>query len=98
MQEDRMSGDPPEGEWVPPAREDAKWQRVALEIVLDECPHQLSEMELVLEVIGDKPSLRERDGCERAIEDLVRGGLLQRCEAMLSPTRAARLFASLGLA
>jgi len=97
MQEDRMSGDPPEGEWVPPAREDAKWQRVVLEILLDEYPHQLSELELSREVLGDKASLREQDACQRAIEDLVRGGLLQRCESLILPTRPARLFASLGL-
>jgi hypothetical protein len=86
------------------ARDDAKWQQAVLGCLLDQSPYrasrpsQLNKAELAREVLGENPGFAERDAFERAIEDLIRAGLLQHCEAMILVTRAAQHCASLELA
>lgn len=89
MQENSMP------DWVTPADEDRKAQAEVLVLVLDELPHQLTKLELGRQMLSENPGFAERDRFERAVEDLVRAGLLQRCEALVLATRAARHFASL---
>jgi hypothetical protein len=97
MHKDRNNSEDSDDEWITPDREDAKWQARILAVLLDEYPHQLSKLELARELLGENPGFPERDALERAIEDLTRAGLLQRCESLILLTRAARLFASLEL-
>lgn len=80
------------------ARDDAKWQQAVLGCLLDQFPLHLNKTELAREVLGENPGFAERDAYERAIEDLVRAGLLQRCGAMILVTRAAQHCAGLELA
>jgi hypothetical protein len=82
-------------DWETPADEDAQAQAEVLVLVLDELPHQLTKLELGRQILGENPGFRERDRFERAVEDLVRAGLLQRCEALILATRAARHFNNL---
>jgi hypothetical protein len=79
------------------AKDDALWQRAVLGRLLDEYPHLLMQFELERMMLGATPIFAARDGFERAVEDLIRAGLLQRCEAMILLTGAARHFASLEL-
>lgn len=95
MHADRMAGDRLGDDWSLPDREDAKWQRAVLALLLDQQPRQLSQAEVAREILDEKPCFEERDAFERAVEGLIKGGLLRRCESLLLPTRAARLFASL---
>ena len=78
-----------------PEREDAQAQAEVLVLVLEALPHQLTKLELAREILGENPGFEARDGFERAVEDLIRAGLLQRCEALVLATRAARHFDSL---
>jgi hypothetical protein len=39
--------------------------------------------------VGDPDDFAKRDGVERAVRELVKGGLLFRCQGTLLPTRAA---------
>jgi hypothetical protein len=89
MQENSMP------DWETPAEEDAQAQAEVLLLVLNELPHQLTKLELARQMLGENPGFRERDLFERAVDDLVRVGLLQRCEELILPTRAARHFDSL---
>lgn len=97
MHSDRMPPDSSGDEQFENARDDAAWRSRVLALVLAEDPHQLTELELVRELLGPDPNFAERDALERAIGDLVRGGLVQRNESLIWLTRAARLFASLEL-
>lgn len=93
----------------PNERDDAQWQRAILAVLLAECPyrasspyrgscpHQLSELELARELLGENPGSAERAAFERAVEVLISVGLLQRCQAMIFVTLAARHFDSLEL-
>lgn len=97
MQENCSSAFSDEDEFALPDREDAKWQARVISLVLSEYPHQLSKLEIACELLSEKPGFEERDGLERAIEDLSNAGLLRRCESLILLTRAARHFASLEL-
>lgn len=92
MQENSMR------DWQTPADEDAQAQAEVLSLVLNELPHQLTKLELAGQMLGQNPGFAERDRFERAVEDLIRAGLLQRCEALILATRAARHFNSLPMA
>lgn len=97
MQEDRNSGRDPEQGQCQSESNDAEWQGAVLALIWDEHPDQFSESELIREAVGEHPDFRERDGCERAIESLIREGLLQRSGSLVILTRAARSFARLEL-
>lgn len=86
MHSDRMT--PGETGGGTNADEDAKWQGRVLGFVLFEHPHQMSEREIIREMVGEKPSFEQRDAVERAIEEIVRAGLFRRCESMVLLTRA----------
>jgi hypothetical protein len=62
-----------------PASEDRQVERAVLSHVIDAHPSTLLLSDLI----------SERDGIERAVRDLVKGGLLFRCEGTVLPTRAA---------
>ena len=89
MHENSMS------DWEAPADQDAQAQAAVLALILDELPHQLTKLELARQMLGENPGFSERDRFERAVEDLIRAGLLQRCEALILATRAARHFNNL---
>jgi hypothetical protein len=86
MHEDRSRGDSTPASSN--ADEDYKWQGRVLGFVLHEYPHQLTEKEIVREMVGEKPSFDQRDAVERAIEEVVRAGLFRRCESMVLLTKA----------
>lgn len=69
---------------------DAQVQEAVLDVVLDHHPTVLTEAEIVRDFASG-----EADNVERAIRDLVAGGLLRREGESVFPTRAALHFASL---
>lgn len=71
-----------------PAREDAMYQRVVLELVLEVHPAQLTEAELIREATTDAKSFTRDDRIKRAVRDLERAGLLHRSGGFVLPTRA----------
>ncbi|HEX5762000.1 MAG TPA: hypothetical protein VFY04_02655 [Solirubrobacterales bacterium] len=77
-------------EALAPAREDARWQARVLSLLLAEIPHPLSEKEIARELLDEEPDFADEDGIKRAIQDLIRVGLAQRAETLISPSRAAR--------
>jgi len=82
------------------ARQEAKekllrWQERVLSLALEEDPRQLSELEIVRELVGKEPDYDQAIAVGRAIEELVHACLLRRCESLLILTRAARHFARL---
>lgn len=95
MQSDGISQEDSGSDDFVNARDDATLQRAVLDLLLEQRPHQLNETELAREVLGENPNFEQRDAFERAVEDLIRAALLQRWEAMILLTRAARHFASL---
>jgi hypothetical protein len=72
-----------------PANEDAAYQRVVLDLILEVHPTQLTEAELIREASADTASFARDDALECAIRDLVRVGLLHRHGEFVVPTRAA---------
>lgn len=97
MQQNRIPRDQAEADPLEPGSDDAKRQGAILALLWDEHPDQLSESELIREIAGEDPEFRERDECQRAIEGLIREGLLQRSGPLVILTRAARSFARLEL-
>jgi len=79
----------------PNAEEDRQWQSAVLNHVLAEDPRQLSEKEIIRALAGEKLEFDQVDAARRAIEELIRAGVLRRCEAMVLLTKPARHFASL---
>jgi hypothetical protein len=71
---------------------DARDQAGVLRQVLSLWPQALTLDELVREMTAAAPEFSERDRIERAVSDLVAGGLLHRNGAFVLPTRAAVLF------
>jgi hypothetical protein len=71
-----------------PASEDQRTERVVLFHVIEAYPSTLRPSDLIRE-LGGAEGFTERDGIERAVRDLVRGGLLFRCEGAVLPTRTA---------
>jgi hypothetical protein len=71
-----------------PAREDQQIERAVLSHVLDAHPTTLRLSDLIRE-LGDVDDFTKRDAVERAVRELVKGGLLFRCEGAVLPTRQA---------
>ena len=73
---------------APNAAEDLKDERAILVCVVETFPQTLLLSDLIREV-GDPDDFAKRDGVERAVRELVMGGLLFRCEGTVLPTRTA---------
>lgn len=71
-----------------PAAEDLKDERAILVHVVETFPGTMRLSELIREMDGAE-DFAKRDGVERAVRELVRGGLLFRCEGVVLPSRAA---------
>jgi hypothetical protein len=70
------------------AGEDQQLERVVLTHVIEVHPATLRLSDLIRE-LGDPDDFSTRDGIERAVRDLVKGGLLFKCEGAVLPTRQA---------
>ena len=70
------------------AAEDRKDERAALSHVVESYPDTLRLSDLLRE-LGDPDDPTERDRIERAVRELVKAGLLFRCEGAVLPTRTA---------
>ena len=71
---------------------DARDQAGVLRQVLSLYPQALTLEEVVREMTAAAPEFSERDRIERAVNDLVAGGLMHRNGNFVLPTRAALLF------
>jgi hypothetical protein len=80
-----------------PAGEDRQDERAVLAHVIDIHPATLRLSDLIRE-LGDPQDFAKRDRIERAVRELVKGGLLFRCEGGVLPTRAALYLCELELA
>ena len=79
------------------AEEDHRDQAGVLRHVLSIYPEILTQDELIREMTGgaSPPAFAERDRIERAVRDLIAGGLLNEDAKLVLPTRAAVLSHSL---
>jgi hypothetical protein len=77
------------------AAEDDRDQLAVLQEVLSIYPEQMTLDELVRAMTLDASVFSERDRIERAVRDLIAGGLLHRVGALILPTRAAVNFYAL---
>ena len=71
-----------------PAREDRQMEQAVLSHVLDVHPATLRLADLLRE-LGEPGNFAQLDAVERAVRELVKGGLLFRCEGAVLPTRSA---------
>ncbi len=71
---------------VEPGKEDQQAEWAVLSHVLDVHPATLRLAYLIRE-LSDSDAFGERDRVERAVRELVKGGLLFRCEGAVLPTR-----------
>ena len=71
--------------------EDRQEERRVLAHVVQMYPSHLRLSDVIRE-LGDPKEFAERDAIERAVRELIAGGLLFRCETMILPTRAALKF------
>jgi hypothetical protein len=71
------------------AAEDIKDRARVLREVLDLYPETLTLDELVRELTVDSVEFPERDRVQRAVRDLIAGGLIHRVGDLVLPTRAA---------
>lgn len=96
-----MANDNPMGAREPrattTAEQDQRDQAAVLRHVLSIYPEVLTKDELIREMIGgaSSPGFVERDRIERAVRDLIAGGLLHEDAKLVLPTRAAVLAYSL---
>ncbi len=95
MHSERISDDDFDGPEHTPEQEDSLWQVRIVSFLLGEYPDQLSKLELARELLSENAGFSERDGFERAVEDLIRAGLLRQCESLILLTRPARHLAGL---
>jgi hypothetical protein len=77
------------------AAEDDRDQRGVLREVLFIYPEQVTLDELVLAMTMNVSGLHLSDRVERAVRELIAGGLLRRIDALVLPTRAAVNFYAL---
>jgi hypothetical protein len=77
------------------AAEDDRDQLAVLREVLFIYPEQMTLDELVRAMTLNASGFSERDGIERAVRELVAGGLLHRVDSLVLPTRAAVNFYAL---
>jgi HEPN domain-containing protein len=80
-----------------PADEDRTHEGAVLAHIIATHPATLRLSDLLRE-LGDAGGFSERDAIERAVRELVKGGLLFRCEGAVLPTRAALYLSELGMA
>lgn len=75
------------------AEQDHRDQAGVLRHVLSIYPEVLTQPELIREMTGgaSSPGFAERDRIERAVRDLIAGGLLHEDAKLVLPTRAAVL-------
>ena len=71
-----------------PAAEDLRDERAIFVHVVESFPETLRLSDLIRD-LGDPEDFGERDRIERGVRELVRGGLLFRCEGVVLPTRTA---------
>ena len=71
-----------------PAAEDQRDERAVLMHVVECHPATLRLSDLIRD-LSDPEEFSERDRIERAVGELVKGGLLFRCEGAVLPTRSA---------
>jgi hypothetical protein len=71
-----------------PAAEDLSNERAVLVHVVETFPETLRLSDLFRE-LGDPEDFGKRDDIERAVRELVKDGLLFRCEGTVLPTRTA---------
>jgi hypothetical protein len=71
------------------AAQDVKDRARVLREVLDLYPETLTLDELVRELTIDSVESEERDRVQRAVRDLIAGGLIHRVGDLVLPTRAA---------
>jgi hypothetical protein len=71
------------------AAEDHRDEKMVLVHILEAHPATLLLSDLIRELASDPENFPERDGIERAVRELVKGGLLFRCEGAVLPTRQA---------
>jgi hypothetical protein len=71
------------------AAQDVKDRARVLREVLDLYPETLTLEELVRELTVDSVEFEERDRVQRAVRDLIAGGLVHRVGDLVLPTRAA---------
>jgi hypothetical protein len=71
-----------------PAAEDLRDERAIFVHVVETFPETLRLSELIRD-LGDPEDFGERDRIERAVRELVRGGVLFRSESVVLPTRTA---------
>jgi len=79
---------------VDPDAEDRLAEGAVLRHVIATHPATLRLSDLIRE-ISESDSFGERDRIERAVRELVKGGLLFRCEGAVLPTRQALYLADL---
>jgi hypothetical protein len=72
-----------------PAAEDQRDERAVYVHVVETHPATLTLSDLIRE-LSDPEEFSERDRIERAVRELVKGGLLFRAECGVLPTRAAQ--------
>ncbi|MGN6256037.1 MAG: hypothetical protein ACTHO8_13805 [Solirubrobacterales bacterium] len=77
------------------AAEDDRDQLAVLHEVLVIYPEQMTLDELVRAMTLNASGFSERDGIERAVRELIAGGLLHRVGELVLPTRAAVNFYAL---
>jgi hypothetical protein len=70
------------------AAEDLRNERAVLVHLVETYPQTLRLSDLIREMGGSK-DFEKRDGIERAVRELVNGGLLFRCSGAVLPTRTA---------
>lgn len=70
------------------AAEDLKEERAIFVHLLETFPQTLRLSDLIRE-LGGSGDFAKRDSIERAVKELIRGGLLFRCSGAVLPTRAS---------
>jgi hypothetical protein len=70
------------------AAEDLRDERAVLVHLVETFPQTLRLSDLIREM-GGSEDFEKRDGVERAVRELVNGGLLFRCSGVVLPSRAA---------
>lgn len=71
-----------------PADEDRQVERIVLCHVIETYPATLRLSDLIRE-LAEPNDFAQRDGVERAVRELIKGGLIFRCEGGVLPTRTA---------
>jgi hypothetical protein len=70
------------------AAEDLRDERAVFAHLIETFPQTLRLSDLIRE-LGDPEDFTDRDRIERAVRELVKAGLLFRCEGVVLPTRTA---------